>query len=62
METNLIDSIPNMFTGAKPAQAELDELMNYVRKAQGRRISRRLAAGLLSRLGQLRHCNSRRRL
>ena len=27
------------------------------RKRQGRRISRRLAAGLLSRLGQLRHCN-----
>ena len=27
------------------------------RRRQGRRISRRLAAGLLSRLGQLRHCN-----
>lgn len=27
------------------------------RKRQGRRISRRLAAGLLSRFGQLRHCN-----
>lgn len=27
------------------------------RKRQGRRISRKLAAGLLSRLGQLRHCN-----
>lgn len=27
------------------------------RRRQGRRISRKLAAGLLSRLGQLRHCN-----
>ncbi len=43
VETNLIDSIPNMFTGAKPAQAELDELMNYVRKAQGGAFPDRIA-------------------
>lgn len=43
LETNLVDSIPNMFTGAEPPKAEMDELMNYVRRAESGAFPERIA-------------------
>lgn len=49
VETNLIDSIPNIFTGAKPGEEEIKELMAYVREAKGGAFPQRISEIIRSR-------------